>query len=39
MGKVFFAMAALVFAVSVIGGCRAEGELDTDEASPVVAPR
>ena len=37
MAKVFFAMVAVVFAASVLGGCRAEGEVDT--ASPVVAPR
>ena len=38
MAKVFFAMVALVFAASVIGGCRAEGEVG-DAATSVVAPR
>ena len=37
MTKVFFAMMALVFAASVIGGCRAEGEID--DMAPISVPR
>ena len=38
MARVLFAMVALVFAASVTGGCRAEGEVG-EAAAPVVAPR
>ena len=37
MKKVLFACVALMFASAVIGGCRAEGEIDT--ATSVTAPR